>query len=66
MLNGCVAVFAGEDESATCTVKEEFPACVGIPLIVPLAARVKPVGNVPEVMDQLYGAVPPVAVNVAE
>ena len=53
--------------SVTLKVKEVGPpAVVGVPLITPLELRVSPTGNVPEVMLQLYGAVPPVAVNVCE
>ena len=40
--------------------------CVGVPEMTPvLVAIVNPVGRVPEVMDQLYGVAPPVAVRVA-
>ena len=38
----------------------------GVPEITPLVLKVKPAGNVPEAIDQVYGAVPPVAVNFWE
>ena len=47
------AVWAGELESFTCTVIGNVPDCVGVPLIVPLEARVKPVGKFPELTTQL-------------
>jgi hypothetical protein len=37
-----------------------------VPLIVPLEARVKPEGKFPELTTQLYGAVPPEALNALE
>src|ERR1041384_7266843 len=38
-----------------------------MPLITPVDGfRATPAGTVPEVMDQVYGAVPPAAVRVAE
>ncbi len=68
MLSGCVAVSAaGVLASVTIAVKLNDPAVVGVPEIVPLAtANVKPAGSVPALTLQLYGAVPPLAVNVAE
>jgi hypothetical protein len=46
-------------------VKLLVPVPVGVPEITPvLDARESPVGRVPEDMDQLYGAVPPVAASV--
>jgi hypothetical protein len=42
------------------------PDCVGVPLIVPLEARVKPVGKFPELTTQLYGGFPPEALNALE
>ena len=51
-------------ESCACTVKEEVPATVGVPEIVPELSD-KPVGSEPERMDQEYGEVPPVAVSAA-
>jgi hypothetical protein len=67
MLKLADAVVAGEPESVTLTVKLEVPAVVGIPEIVPVdAVRVRPAGNAPEVILQLYGVVPFVAANVVE
>lgn len=57
------AACCGGPLSATCTVKLEVPAVVGVPLIV-APVRVNPAGKLPEVMDQLSADVPPVAVRV--
>jgi hypothetical protein len=66
-VNCCLAVCAGVDESVTCTANEEFPACVGVPASWPVdAERFNPVGNEPDATAHVYGAVPPVASNVAE
>ena len=52
--------------SATCTVKLEVPAAVGVPVIPPVAGfNARPAGRAPAI-DQLYGAVPPVAASVCE
>jgi len=66
MLNDFVAVCAvGTVESVTLAVKVNVPAAVGVPEIVPLAAAsVRPAGNTPELMLQLYGVVPSLACNV--
>jgi hypothetical protein len=56
----------GEPESFTCTVKAEVPACVGVPEIRPELEIVIPTGKLPFVIDQVYGAVPPVAAKVVE
>ena len=40
-----------EAVSAALTVKLAFPAVVGVPLIWPEEARVRPAGNVPELID---------------
>jgi hypothetical protein len=61
-----VAIAVGEPESFTCTVKAEVPACVGVPEIKPEPEIVIPTGKLPFVIDQLYGAVPPVAAKVVE
>jgi hypothetical protein len=51
----------------TWTVKLEFAAVVAVPVIAPVEAfRLRPVGSAPAVMDQVYGVLPPVAVNVDE
>lgn len=54
MLRAFVAVSAGELESATCTVKFEVSAAVGVPEITPvLPFRVSPAGSVPVLMVHL-------------
>ena len=46
----------------TVTVMGKLPFAVGVPEMRPVvAARLRPAGRLPEVIDQLYGAVPPVA-----
>src|ERR1019366_9378892 len=51
MLSGALAVAGGVSESATCTVKFEVPAVVGVPEITPvLGFRPKPGGKGPLVM----------------
>ena len=46
--------------SLTCTVKLLVPVPVGVPEITPvLAFSDKPVGKEPEVIDHVYGVVPP-------
>jgi hypothetical protein len=53
-------------ESCTATVKGELLALKGVPVIAPVdAVSVSPDGNAPETTLQVYGSVPPVAVNVA-
>ena len=48
--------------SVTVAVKVEDPLAVGVPDMAPVDdARVSPVGSLPELIDQVYGAVPPVA-----
>jgi hypothetical protein len=66
MENGLVASCVGEEESVTCTVKLDWPAPVGVPLIVPPLLKLRPAGNVPEVTVHAYGFVPPEAVSVDE
>ena len=67
-VNDLVAVCAvGAVESVTLAVKLNDPAVVGVPEIVPLAAAsVRPAGNAPELMLQLYGVVPPLASIIVE
>jgi N-acetylglucosamine-6-phosphate deacetylase len=65
MLRALVAVKAGVLASATCTVKFEVPAAVGVPEIAPVElASVSPAGNVPAVTLHVYGEMPPAAVRV--
>ena len=53
--------------SFTDAVKVAAPPVVGEPETTPVAdARVRPDGSAPEVMDHVYGAVPPVARSVCE
>jgi hypothetical protein len=69
MLSGRVAgaVCCGELESFTIKEIEKLPLAVGVPEIMPVVAeRLSPAGRLPEPVDQLYGAVPPVAVSVFE
>ena len=50
--------------SVAVTVKTKVPVAVGVPLIVPFAARERFVGNVPPVTANVYGPVPPEAVKL--
>ena len=64
MLSGPETVFVGLPESVTITVMFDVPGAVGVPPTVqPLS--VSPAGNVPDVIEQLYGVVPPLASIVA-
>jgi len=66
MLRLAVALCTGELESVTRTVNEKVPVCVGVPEIWPDGEITRPGGNEPDVIDQLYGAVPPLTDKVAE
>ena len=50
--------------SVTVTVKVVVPVEVGVPLTIPVVAKVRPGGKVPADTDHVYGAIPPLAVNV--
>ena len=50
-------------ESTAATVKPNGPTPVGVPEITPAALRPRPPGSAPDCSDQVYGAVPPVAVS---
>ena len=64
MLSACVAVC--EFASVTLTVKLLVPVAVGVPEMTPvLGASDKPAGSVPAEIDQVYGAVAPLAASVA-
>jgi hypothetical protein len=53
--------------SVTVVVKVEVPVAVGVPEMVPVvAARVRPAGRLPELIDHVYDGVPPVADSGAE
>jgi hypothetical protein len=45
---GDVVCAGGVSESVTVTVKFEVPRTVGVPVIAPVGASVRPVGSVPE------------------
>jgi len=60
----CVAVV--EALSATRTVKLYVPAVVGVPVIAPALESASPGGRVPDVIVQVYGETPPLAVSVCE
>jgi hypothetical protein len=63
MLKDFVAVLLAA--SLTCTVNDAVAAVVGMPEITPVdATRLSPAGNEPELIDHVYGVVPPFACNV--
>jgi hypothetical protein len=65
MLNTFVPVLFAT--SVTCTVNDTVPAVVGVPEIAPVdATKLSPAGKVPELIDQVYGVVPPLACSAAE
>ena len=66
MESGLVATSIGAEESVTCTVKLDWPALVGVPLMVPPLLKLRPAGNAPAETVHEYGAVPPEAVSVDE
>ena len=67
MLNACVALCAvGVVESVTFTVKPKIPEAVGVPEISPVEAfKFRPGSREEELMDHVYGVVPPVAARLA-
>ena len=59
-----VTVAVSELASLTRTVKLLVPVPVGVPEITPVpGARANPAGKVPEMIDQVYGGVPPMTAN---
>jgi hypothetical protein len=62
MLNGLVAVVP--ELSFTCAVNVAVPAVVGVPVILPLAAKVSPAGSAPNVNDHVFPPLPPLAARV--
>ena len=64
ILNAWVLVPEGLPESVTWTVKLKMPAVVGVPVIVPVVDKLRPVGNVPLLIDHAVGVIPPLAVSV--
>jgi len=64
MLRLCVAVFVGDSESVTVTVKPIVPTAgpIGLPVMAPvLAFRLSPAGRLPVVTAQVSGETPPAA-----
>jgi hypothetical protein len=59
-------VFVPAALSLTFTVKLYVPPVEGVPVRAPVPESDRPVGNVPEATDQVYGGVPPVAENPCE
>jgi hypothetical protein len=58
-------VCTGLDESATLKVKLVELLAVGCPEMIPVdAARLSPAGRLPEEINHVYGAVPPVALSM--
>jgi hypothetical protein len=67
MLVETVAVCTvGELLSVTLTLNTYGPLVVGVPEMRPEEERVRPGGNVPDALLQVYGVVPPVAVSEVE
>jgi hypothetical protein len=64
ILRIAVAVWEGVAESVTVTVKLKVPNAVGVPESTPPELSTSPAGGVPDVMAQVYGAVPFDAVRV--
>ena len=62
MLSACVSL--KPLLSVTFTLKLVVPEVEGVPLITPAALSDKPVGKLPLLTDQLYGAVPLLTVKV--
>lgn len=58
------AVCAGLEESTMVAVKLKVPFAVEVPEMTPVpGARLSPAGRLPDVIDQVYGVVPPVALR---
>src|SRR5690349_4395519 len=51
--------------SVAVTVAVVVAAALGVPVMVPSVARVRPLGSRPAVIDQVYGSAPPCAVREA-
>src|SRR5574342_517999 len=66
-LKAFVSVCAGLVESLTRAKKLYVPAVVGVPEMTPVPLLSdRPAGSEPLEIDQVYGVVPPLAVNVPE
>jgi len=50
--------------SVALTVKFAVPAADGVPLICPAELSDRPGGNAPDVIDHVYGGVPPLAARL--
>jgi hypothetical protein len=51
-------------ESLTWAVNVQEPAALGQPEIVPELAKLSPAGGLPDLIDQVYGVLPPAALRV--
>ena len=63
--NVTVWLCAGDPESETVTANVAVPLAVGVPEMTPPAESVRPAGRLPDVIDQVYPGVPPLADSVA-
>jgi hypothetical protein len=59
--NVTVWLCTGDPESETVTANVAVPLDVGVPEMTPPAESVSPAGRLPDVIDQLYPGVPPLA-----
>jgi hypothetical protein len=59
--NMTVWLCAGDPESETVTANVDVPLAVGVPEMTPPDESVSPAGRLPEVIDQVYPGVPPLA-----
>jgi hypothetical protein len=66
MVTDSVAVADLDPLSVTFALKFEDPAALGVPVIAPLAARLRPAGKDPLDTDHEYGGDPPAAPRVCE
>ena len=53
MLNALEDVWVGLLRSTTLTVKLDVPAPAGVPVMIPSLDNVKPLGSVPDCLDQV-------------
>jgi hypothetical protein len=65
-VTGPLAVSMGLPASVAFTTRFDVPATVGVPLTTQPAPSVRPAGSAPDVIEQLYGDVPPATPMVAE
>ena len=66
MLKELLALKTGVPPSLTWTTKLKVPVVVGVPLMTPSPLSSNPGGSEPVAFDQVYGKLPPAAVNFAE